>query len=64
METDGEEKKKLWQKWQFWVGIVVLLASMGAGWIASIGFYSLFPGSMPASLREKGTEDTQVIRSM
>ena len=64
METDGEEKKKLWQKWQFWVGIVVLLASMVAGWIASIGFYSLFPGSMPASLREKGTEDTQVIRSM
>lgn len=62
--SDGEEGKKLWQKWQFWVGIVVLLASMGAGWIASIGFYSLFPGAMPPSLREKGTEDTQVIRSM
>ena len=30
-----------------------------------LGFYSLFPGTMPAFLKEKvGTSDTQVIRSM
>lgn len=59
-----DEEKKWWQQWKIWVVIVGLLAAMGAGWATSVGFYSLFPWTMPASMREKGTEDTQVIRSM
>ncbi len=57
-------KRKPWQKWQFWIIASALLAALAAGWIASIGFYSLCPWAMPPGLREKGTEDTQVIRSM
>lgn len=38
---------------------------MAVGWIFMLGFYSLFPGTMPPLLKEKvGTSDTQVIRSM
>lgn len=57
-------KKKLWQKWQFWVAIVSGIACIAIGGFGIVGFYSLFPDRMPEWLREKGAEDTQVIRSM
>ncbi|KFI58433.1 hypothetical protein BCHO_0479 [Bifidobacterium choerinum] len=57
-------EKKWWQKGKTWGIIIVLIVAMGAGWATSVGFYSLFPWAMPGSIREKGTEDTQVIRSM
>lgn len=53
------------KKWKI-VGVAIAaLSCMAVGWIFMLGFYSLFPGTMPPLLKEKvGASDTQVIRSM
>lgn len=64
MATSRGMKKEMWKTWQFWAAIASGVACIAIGWIGTIGVYSLFPWMMPSSLREKGTEDVQVIRSM
>ena len=53
------------KKWKIAGVVIAALSCMVVGCLLMLGFYSLFPGTMPAFLKEKvGTSDTQVIRSM
>ncbi len=53
------------KKWKIAGVVIAALSCMAVGYLLMLGFYSLFPGTMPEFLKEKvGTSDTQVIRSM
>lgn len=53
------------KKWKIAGVVIAALSCMAVGCLLMLGFYSLFPGTMPEFLKEKvGTSDTQVIRSM
>ena len=65
---NGGNGKKLnmggMSKWKIVSIVVAVILCLGIGSYGTIRVFTWFPWMMPASLREKGTEDVQVIRSM
>lgn len=55
---------RLPKKWQIAIVAIVAVLGIALGSFGTIRVFSWFPGLMPPELREKGTDDTQVIRSM